>query len=212
MSKADLDRPIRLIQINTARGKIANGDHSTRRRAVVAHHEGKGDVVRCVGHARLLVLLVPLHPAPRVSGGCIHVAQFGFEQAVRDDERRTVARTSPSHAAIAWSVAISSAILRGSSILVCHLPKSAKQMLVVEFADLEIGSAAERYRASMAKYLPKPLRTLYRGGRARAVNRFTSSNAAAIIEIKRQCHEKSDFGHTFALCKFSSCALREASP
>jgi hypothetical protein len=86
-----------------------------------------------------------------------------------------------------------------SSIVVCHLPKSAKHMLVVEFADLEIGSAAERYRTSMAKYPPKPLRTLYRGGRARAVNRFTSSNAAAIIEIKRQCHEKSDFGHTFAL-------------
>ena len=51
-------------------------------------------------------------------------------------------------------------------------------MLVVEFADLKIGSAAERYRTSMAKYLPKPLRTLYRGGRARAVNGFTSSNAA----------------------------------
>ena len=68
-------------------------------------------------------------------------------------------------------------------------------MLIVEFADLEIGSAAERYRTSMAKYLPKPLRTLYRGGRARAVNGFTSSNAA-ISEIKRQCHEKSDFGHT----------------
>jgi hypothetical protein len=38
------------------------------------------------------------------------------------------------------------------------LPKSAKQLLIVEFADLEIGSAAERYRTSMAKYLPKPLR------------------------------------------------------
>jgi hypothetical protein len=37
-------------------------------------------------------------------------------------------------------------------------------MLVVEFADLEIGSAAERYRTSMAKYLPKRLRTLYRSG------------------------------------------------
>ena len=66
-------------------------------------------------------------------------------------------------------------------------------MLIVEFADLEIGSAAERYRTSMAKYLPKPLRTLYRGGRARAVNGFTGSNAALIIEIKRQCHETSDF-------------------
>jgi len=72
-------------------------------------------------------------------------------------------------------------------------------MLVVEFADLEIGSAAERYRPSMAKYLPKPLRALYRGGRARAVNGFTSSNAA-INEIERQCHERNDFGHRFPRC------------
>ena len=57
-------------------------------------------------------------------------------------------------------------------------------MLVVEFADLEIGSAAERYRTSMAKDLPKPFRTLYGGGRVRAVNGFTSSNAA-INEIER---------------------------
>ena len=69
-------------------------------------------------------------------------------------------------------------------------------MLIVKFAHLEIGSAAERYRTSMAKYLPKPLRTLYRGGRAWAVNGVTSSNTAAVSEIKRQCHEKSDFGHT----------------
>jgi hypothetical protein len=74
-------------------------------------------------------------------------------------------------------------------------------MLIVEFVDLEIGSAAECYRTSMAKYLSKPLRTLYRSGSARPVNGFTSSNAAVIIEIKRQCHEKSDFGLTFALCK-----------
>src|SRR5258705_6941858 len=84
---------------------------------------------------------------------------------------------------------------RVSSILVCHLPKSAKQMLVVEFADLEIGSAAERYRPSMAKYLPKRLRALYRGGRVRAINGFTGSNAA-INEIERQCHERNDFGHS----------------
>jgi hypothetical protein len=102
--------------------------------------------------------------------------------------------------------------LRGSSILVCHLPKPAKQMLIVEFADLEIGSAAERYRSSVAKNLPKPLCPLYCGGRARAVNGFTRSNAATIIEIEWQCHEKSDFGHVFALCKFSSWSLREASP
>jgi hypothetical protein len=84
-------------------------------------------------------------------------------------------------------------------------------VLIVEFADLKIGGAAERYRTSMAKYLPKPLRTLYRGGRARAVNGLTSGNAAAIVEIKRQCHEMSDFRHTFALCRFFFCALEEAS-
>ena len=85
-------------------------------------------------------------------------------------------------------------------------------MLIVKLANLEIGSAAERYRTSMAKYLPKPLRTLYRGGRAWAVNGVTSSNTAAVSEIKRQCHEKSDFGHTLALYKFTSRTLREASP
>jgi hypothetical protein len=84
-------------------------------------------------------------------------------------------------------------------------------MLIVKFANLEIGSAAERYRTSMAKYLPKPLRTLYRGGRAWAVNGVTSSNAA-VSEIKRHCHEKSDFGHALALYKFTSRTLREASP
>jgi hypothetical protein len=71
-------------------------------------------------------------------------------------------------------------------------------MFVVEFTDLEIGSAAERYRTSVAKYLPKPLRTLYRGGRARAVNRFTSRNAA-ISEIEGQSHERSDLCHRLRL-------------
>jgi hypothetical protein len=37
------------------------------------------------------------------------------------------------------------------------------------------------------------------GGRARAVNGFTSSNAA-INEIERQCHERNDFGHRFPRC------------
>lgn len=77
-------------------------------------------------------------------------------------------------------------------------------MLIVKFANLEIGSAAERYRTSMAKYLPKPLRTLYRGGRAWADNGVTSSNTAAVSEIKRQCHEKSDFGHTPAFVVYLS--------
>jgi hypothetical protein len=81
-----------------------------------------------------------------------------------------------------------------SSILVRDLPKSPKDMLVVEFTDLEIGGAAERYRTSVTKYLPKPLRILYRGGRARAVNWFTSGNAA-INEIEGQSHERSDLCH-----------------
>jgi hypothetical protein len=63
-----------------------------------------------------------------------------------------------------------------SEILARHLTKSAKQMFVVRSADLEIGSAAERHGTSMAKYLPKPLRALYRGRGAQAVNRFTGSN------------------------------------
>ena len=81
-----------------------------------------------------------------------------------------------------------------SSVLVRHVPKSAKDMLVVEFTDLEIGSAAERYGASTAKYPPKPLCTLYRGGRAGAVNGFTSRNAA-VNEIEGQSHEGSDLCH-----------------
>jgi len=84
-----------------------------------------------------------------------------------------------------------------SSILVGHVPKSAKHVLVAEFADLEIRSAAERHRTSMAKYFPKPLRTLYRGGRARAVNGLTNSNAA-INEIAGHSHERSDLCHRLA--------------
>ena len=78
----------------------------------------------------------------------------------------------------------------------CHLPKSAKDVRIVEFAYLEIASAAERYRPSMAKYLPKRLRTLYRSGRTRAINGFASSNSA-INEIEGQCPERGDFCHRF---------------
>jgi hypothetical protein len=87
-----------------------------------------------------------------------------------------------------------------SSVLVCDLPKSAKHMLIVEFADLEIGRADERYSASMAEYPPKPLRTFYCGRGARAFNRFTSGNTA-IDEIERQCHEKADFCHRLPLLR-----------
>jgi hypothetical protein len=72
-------------------------------------------------------------------------------------------------------------------------------MLIVEFADLEIGRPDERYSASMAEYLPKPLRTFCCGGGARAFNRFTGSNAA-INEVERQCYEKSNFCHRSPLC------------
>jgi hypothetical protein len=50
----------------------------------------------------------------------------------------------------------------------------------------------------VAKYLPKPLRTVYRGGRAGAVNAFTSRNAA-VIEIEGQSHERSDLCHRLQL-------------
>jgi hypothetical protein len=81
-----------------------------------------------------------------------------------------------------------------SSVLVCDLPKPAKHMLIVEFTDLEIGGSDERCGPGMAEYPPKPLRTFYRGSGACTFNRFTSGNAA-IDEIERQCHEKSDFCH-----------------
>ena len=73
--------------------------------------------------------------------------------------------------------------LQVSSILVCHLPKSAKHTFIVEFSDLKIAGAAVRYSTSMAKYLPKRLRALYRSGGARAVSGFTSSYRA-INEIE----------------------------
>jgi hypothetical protein len=79
------------------------------------------------------------------------------------------------------------------------MPKSPEHMLVVEFADLEIGRADERYSASMAKYLPKPLRAFDCRGGARAFNRLTSGNPA-INEIERQRHENSDFCHRSPLC------------
>jgi predicted DNA-binding transcriptional regulator len=82
------------------------------------------------------------------------------------------------------------------SILVWHLPKSAKHVRIVEFAHVEIASAAERYRTSMAKYLPKRLRTLYRSGWAGAIYGFTRSDSA-INEIEGQCHERYDFCHRF---------------
>jgi len=67
-------------------------------------------------------------------------------------------------------------------------------MLIGESAYFKIARAAERYRASMAKYLPKRLCTFYRGGGARAIDGFTGDNAA-INEIEGQCHEAVDFSH-----------------
>jgi hypothetical protein len=61
------------------------------------------------------------------------------------------------------------------------LSKSPKDLLGVEFADLKIASAAECYCTRMAKSFPKPLRTLYRGGRTGASNRFPSD--VAVIDV-----------------------------
>jgi hypothetical protein len=67
-------------------------------------------------------------------------------------------------------------------------------MLGAEFASLKIASAAECYRTCVAKSFPKPLRTLYRGGRTRASNRFTSDDAAIDV-IERHDHELDNLGH-----------------
>ena len=67
-------------------------------------------------------------------------------------------------------------------------------MPFIEFSFLKIGGAAECDRTSMAKYLPKRLRALYRSGRVRTIDRVTSSNCA-INEIEGQCHERDDFHH-----------------
>jgi hypothetical protein len=100
------------------------------------------------------------------------------------DRELTMARITPIRANIVGML----------SILVCHLPKSAKHVRIVEFAYLEIASAAVRDRTSMAKYLPKSLRTLYRSGWTRAINGFTRSDSA-INEIEGQRPERNDFCH-----------------
>jgi hypothetical protein len=46
----------------------------------------------------------------------------------------------------------------------------------------------------MAQYLPKTLRTLYRGCGASTLNGFTN-NDAAVSNIKRQSHEICNSGH-----------------
>jgi hypothetical protein len=82
-------------------------------------------------------------------------------------------------------------------------------MLIVEPPDLEIGSAAVRYRTGVAKYLPQSFRTLDGGGRARASNGFTRRNAT-INEIEGQCHERSDFNHRSHLAAYPG-AIRISS-
>jgi hypothetical protein len=80
-------------------------------------------------------------------------------------------------------------------------------MFIVEFADLEIGSAAQRYRTSMAKYLPKPSRTLYCGGRTWASNRFTSDDGVIDV-IERHDHEMSNLGHKSAFPRSHAMRMR----
>jgi hypothetical protein len=66
-----------------------------------------------------------------------------------------------------------------------------------EFANLKIASAAECYRTCMAKSFPKPLRTLYRGGRTWASDRVTSDDGVIDV-IERHDHEMGNLGHKFA--------------
>ena len=56
-------------------------------------------------------------------------------------------------------------------------------MLIVEFARLEIGSAAERYSTSVAKYFPKPLRALYRGGRALELKSWSIKSSSTRLSV-----------------------------
>ena len=86
-----------------------------------------------------------------------------------------------------------------SSELVCDLPKSAKHMLVVEFSDLEIGRADERYSASMAEYLPSPCaRSIAAAGLAHSMG----SPAAMPLSTKSKGNATnkviSAIGHRFA--------------
>jgi hypothetical protein len=77
------------------------------------------------------------------------------------------------------------------------LSKSPKNLPGVEFANLKIAGPGECYRTCMAKSLPQPLRTLYRGGRARALDRFTSDNGVIDV-IERHDYEIGNLGHKSA--------------
>ena len=84
-----------------------------------------------------------------------------------------------------------------ASIFVRHLAKSPKDLLGVEFANLEIAGAAERDRACMAKGFPEPLRALDRGGRRWASDGFTRDDAATVV-IEGHDFELSNLDHRSA--------------
>jgi hypothetical protein len=87
-----------------------------------------------------------------------------------------------------------------SSIVGRHLSKSPKDLLGAEFANLKIASPADCYCTRVAKSLPQPLRTLYRGGRTRAPDRFTSDDGVIDV-IERHDHKIGNLGHKSAFSR-----------
>jgi hypothetical protein len=76
-----------------------------------------------------------------------------------------------------------------------YLPKLPKDLLLTEFASLEITRPDKRHRTRMTKSLPEVLRSLYRNCWAWAAYGFTGDDAAAFV-VKRHNHELDDFGHS----------------
>jgi hypothetical protein len=74
---------------------------------------------------------------------------------------------------------------------VAELPKN---LFFIEYADLEIAGAAERYRACMAEEFPKGLRMLNGFGGTWTFYGGTGNDAVIRI-IERYCHELDDLGH-----------------
>jgi hypothetical protein len=74
--------------------------------------------------------------------------------------------------------------------IIRHVAELSQHSCIAEIAGRRITCATERDRTCMAQYLPKALRTLYRG----CGTGFTN-NDAAVSNIKRQCHEVCNPGH-----------------
>jgi hypothetical protein len=74
------------------------------------------------------------------------------------------------------------------------LPKSSKDLVGAEFANLKIGGPADGYRTRVAESPPKILRMLYRGGGTRPSSGFACDDVAVYV-IERYGHETDNFGH-----------------